>query len=290
VRHGSQTLLSPIIVRLRTTGNRLLRGNRRHLSDDADERWFWDHFDMASRQIEDFLGAAGVPLGGKAVADIGCGDGIMALGVAHRSRPGRLVGFDISAVDQEMLIERARRYGVARSLPDVLSFRRSQPTSLPAENNSFDVAYTWSAFEHVADPAALFNEIRRVLKPSGVMMLQLWPFYYSASGSHLWDWFPEPFHHLTRPHDELVEVMRASDRTSDDMTEYMIKEFTRLNRITLDELQRCVLSAGLEIRKVELMGEAVHLPPGVSRYPLSQLAVSGVKLLATVERSRDAVD
>ena len=42
------------------------------------------------------------------------------------------------------------------------------------------------------------------MKPDGFFFLQLWPFYHSARGSHLWDWFDDPFLNLTQPEDEIV--------------------------------------------------------------------------------------
>jgi ubiquinone/menaquinone biosynthesis C-methylase UbiE len=247
---------------------------------DPDVQWFWDHYRTAAGEIAEFLGEAGVPLEGRVVADVGCGDGIMAFGVAHQSRPAVLRAFDVNDVDVDVLLERARRYGVADELPEQLTFMRSEATSLPAEDAAFDVVYTWSVFEHVADPPGLLRDIHRVLKPDGALFLQLWPFYYSARGSHLWEWFPEPFHHLLESDEEIAAAMRASDRHTHEWTEYMLKEFLALNRVTLNDLQRGIVDAGLVIRKVQLIAETWPVPEGVASYPLSDLGVSGVKLIA----------
>ena len=115
----------------------------RDRTEDAESTWFWDHFDVAPGQIEEFCVPSGVHLQGRDIADIGCGDGIMALGLVTRAQPRMLVGMDIKPVDLESLLERARRYGVANELPDALSFQRSDPERLPAEDDSFDVVYTW---------------------------------------------------------------------------------------------------------------------------------------------------
>jgi ubiquinone/menaquinone biosynthesis C-methylase UbiE len=251
---------------------------------DADTQWFWDHYDTAAAEIAQFLGDAGVPVEGCVVADVGCGDGIMALGVAHGARPATLIAYDVNEVDVDLLRERARRYGVAEELPAELTFTRSGPTAIPADDATFDVVYTWSVFEHVADPLMLLREIRRILKPDGALFLQLWPFYYSARGSHLWDWFPDPFHHLLQSEEEIVEAMRASDLHAREWTEYMLKEFLALNRVTLNELQRAIVAAKFVIRKIQLLAESWPVPPEVASYPLSDLGVSGVKLIASPGR------
>ena len=110
----------------------------------------------------------------------------------------------------------------------------------------------------------------------------LWPFYHSERGSHLWDWFPGPFHHLLSSEEEIVAEVRASDRHPPEHSEYMLNEFLNLNRVTVDDLGRAIAEAGLAVRKLELMSEITHVPPGLEDYPLTTLGVSGVRLVATV--------
>jgi hypothetical protein len=118
------------------------------------------------------------------------------------------------------------------------------------------------------------------LRPGGTLFLQLWPFYRSDRGSHLWDWFPESHHHLLEHEDDIVERMLASDVHEPDFTNYMAEEFRRLNRVTLEELHRSLLAAGFRVSRLELMTQAVQIPHALSRYPLADLAIGGVQLLA----------
>jgi hypothetical protein len=81
--------------------------------------------------------------------------------------------------------------------------------------------------------------------------------------------------------DEIAAKMRASDVHPPEFTEYMLEAYREtLNRIDIDELQRCLLATGFTIDKVELYSEPTHLTPELQRYPLSKLMISGVKLLA----------
>jgi hypothetical protein len=57
-------------------------------------------------------------------------------------------------------------------------------------------------------------------------------------------------------------------------------EFRSLNRITLDGLQRVLLAAHLRIARIELTAETAHIPPALAHLPITDLTVSGVKLLA----------
>jgi ubiquinone/menaquinone biosynthesis C-methylase UbiE len=245
-----------------------------------DSQWFWDHYEMAAGQVIQAFADAGTPVEGKVVADVGCGDGFMDLGVAHRGRPSRLVGFDLNPTDTEYLARRAGEEGVAGSDP-ALSFQTSEPTGIPAEDQSFDLAFSWSAFEHIGEPIPVLTEIRRVLRPEGAFFLQLWPFYHSAKGSHLWEWFPEDFHHLQRPESAIAQEVLASDLKPTDWTEMMAREFQHLNRVTVDELQRSMLAAGFVTRRLELLASPTPLTPDLARYSWLDLGVSGIKLIAT---------
>jgi SAM-dependent methyltransferase len=252
----------------------------RRRDDTPEQTWFWDHYEWASGQVVAWLESGGWTLADREVADIGCGDGIIDLGIVHRARPARLVGFDVDPVDVDHLLARAREAGVDATLPPALEFRVSAPRAIPADDASFDVVVTWSAFEHVAEPVSVLREARRILRPDGVLFLQLWPFYYSERGSHLWDWFPEGFHHLTQHEDEISDGMGVTSPDAADWSKYMFKEFRHLNRITVDELQRALLAAGLSVRKFELETGSVDVTDELARYPLSQLGIAGVKLLA----------
>jgi SAM-dependent methyltransferase len=249
---------------------------------DDDKSWFTSHYEEAAQAVIDFLGDVHISLTGQDVADIGCGDGILDLGIARKAQPRRLVGYDIDLTDENHLKDAAARAGVSPELPPCLDFARSEPLSIPADDESFDVLITWSAFEHIADPTAVAREMRRIIRPTGVLFLQLWPFYHSEHGSHLWDWFPgENFVQLRRSPDEIAAVLRANPRGPiSDWNEIMLREFRSLNRITLDELQRALLAGGFVVRLVEIETPIVNLPAEVARYRLADLGIAGIKLLA----------
>lgn len=242
--------------------------------------WFAEHYKDAADQIIDFLAGDGISMAGSRVADVGCGDGIIDLGVAHKAEPARLVGFDVVPTDAGWLLDRARAEGVCEELPPCLEFRTCGTRSLPADDGAFDFVFTWSAFEHVEDPVALFREIHRVLRPGGILMLQIWPLYHSEHGAHLWQCLPDRFVHLLRSAEEVKAQVRATTRYPQDTVEEFLEVFDTLNRVTLDDLQRAMLAASLRVAKLEIQSETVHIPLELARRPLSQLGISGVKLLA----------
>lgn len=250
-------------------------------ADRHTTAWFKEHYEDAAGQIVEFFAGDGVSLAGADVADVGCGDGIVDLGLFHKARPRSLVGFDVVPTDADALAERARAEGVGDGLPDGLSFRTCEPRRLPADDASFDFVVTWSAFEHVEDPAAVFREIRRVMRAGAVLFLQLWPFYASEHGAHLWDCLADDsFAHLSRSPEDVEREVRERQDHPPEVLDELLEVFHTLNKVTLDDLQRAMLAAGLRPAKVEIQSETVHLPPALARRSLSHLGVSGVKLLA----------
>jgi SAM-dependent methyltransferase len=254
--------LAPVLSRL--TGGRVP-----DVPPGPEETWFRDHWQAADQVLEY------VDLRGKAVADIGSGDGIIDLALMLHGAPRELVGYDVNQTQADHLLGLASRYAGVRELPPGLSFRRSEPEELGAPDGAFDVVITWSVFEHARDPVGLLREMRRIVRDDGVVFLQLWPFYHSWRGSHLWDWFPEPFHHLGQTDEEIEAGMG-----SDTWAQYMLSEYRTLNKVTVDELGDAIRAAGFSIRELELMSHRSRVPAGLDEFPLSTLGVGGVKLLA----------
>lgn len=246
-----------------------------------ESQWFWEHYELAARQIAESFDFEDMSLSGKVVADVGCGDGLTDLGLFDKVQPAKLVGFDLKLTNTEILYERVSAEGIDATPRQALSFERSSPERLPVEDGAFDYAFSWSAFEHISQPLGVLREIHRVLVPGGGFFLQLWPFYHSAKGSHLWDWYPEDYHHLQRSESEIVEEVLASDVNSREWTEMMVEEFRHLNKITIDELQRAMLATGFVVRRLELLASPTRLTPDLARYSWLDLGVSGIKLIAT---------
>lgn len=96
---------------------------------------------------------------GDRILDVGCGDG-RAGGLGLKPYGADYVGVDISTT----AVEAARARGLdARKIDD--------SGSLPFRDSEFDVVLCLEVIEHVIYPEVTLTEIRRVLKPSGVLIL-----------------------------------------------------------------------------------------------------------------------
>ena len=132
---------------------------------------------------------------GKRVLDTGCGTGYGAAHLAARAR--HVVALDI-APDA---LDAARHY----SSPQ-LQFLCGDCRDLPFPNGSFDLVVAFEVIEHLENWERLLAEARRVLTPSGQLMLST-PnrLYYSESRTE-----PNPFHFHEFDYQELCDALSRS--------------------------------------------------------------------------------
>lgn len=147
--------------------------------------------------IADWLSESG-GLYKKDVLEFGCGEGTMALGIALRKEAQRVVGVEILDVHEQCLPLAWAELGI-QELPTNLFLRKIAPGADLTRFGAFDVVYSWSVFEHVAQDMLdrAMRSIFDVLNPGGHFFLQIDPLYYSPNGSHMMPWIGEPWAHLT---------------------------------------------------------------------------------------------
>jgi SAM-dependent methyltransferase len=101
---------------------------------------------------------------GASLLDVGCGPGTITIDFAARLSPGSVIGVDASAE----VIGKATALATQRGV-DNAEFIVADAYSLPFADDTFDVVHTHQTLHHVADPAAVLREMRRVVKPGGVV-------------------------------------------------------------------------------------------------------------------------
>ena len=120
----------------------------------------------AVRRMEDYLFNALKLEPGALVLDAGCGVGLVAI---HLARKGlRICGIDV--VDRH--IRWAQRNVKKAGLEDAISVNKVDYHHLePFAPETFDGVYTMETFVHATDPAEVFRQFFRVLKPGGRICL-----------------------------------------------------------------------------------------------------------------------
>lgn len=127
------------------------------LADHYDE--VINHYDT-NRRIEVLIDEfwAGVDLHGKLVLDAGCGAGHGTKRLLERG--ARVIAFDLG---MNMVKTTRRKY---TCLPTVGSV-----TCLPFAENTFQFIFSTEVIEHTPDPLLAIQEMLRVLKPDGHLVL-----------------------------------------------------------------------------------------------------------------------
>ncbi len=122
----------------------------------SDEQWFLGL--PLTRSLE----RVPAPL----VLDVATGTGRLPRAVLRQpSFQGRVIGLDLS---RGMLREALRRTAQFR---DRLTFIWQDASQLPFENNTFDAVTCIEALEFMPDPLHVLDELIRVLRPGGVLLI-----------------------------------------------------------------------------------------------------------------------
>ena len=101
------------------------------------------------------------------VLDVGCGSGMHSLRAANRAN--RVIGIELNPTNLEGAREMLRIEKMANV--EFIAGDVTQP--MPFDDRTFDKILCFDVLEHVHERIALLREMRRVLKPSGTMLLSV---------------------------------------------------------------------------------------------------------------------
>ncbi len=147
----------------------------RKMAEVEDAMWYYRalHGHVA-RALDQGLGADGV----KKILDAGCGTG----GLIRRLAPAR-TGWSWAGVDVEPLAcARARERATGAEI------REGSVTALPWADGFFDAVVSADVIYHVEDDAAALREFFRVLRPGGIVVINVpayrWLWSYHDEATH----------------------------------------------------------------------------------------------------------
>ncbi len=141
--------------------------------------------------LRDLLG----DVAGRAVLDLGCGDGKLAVRLAALG--ARVVGLDPDPAMLRAAAARAVAAGVA------VDFTAGRARTLPFPDRRFDVVVAVTVLCFVPDAEAAFREIARVLRPGGAVVIgELGRWSLWALRRRIRGWLGNPLWRAARFHTE----------------------------------------------------------------------------------------
>lgn len=115
---------------------------------------------------------------GVSLLDIGAGPGTITADLARRVAPGRVTALEISA--DALTITRAE---IEKQGLTTVDLAVGDVHALDFPDDSFDVVHAHQVLQHVADPVAALREMRRVVRPGGLVAVR-------DSDYAAFTWFP----------------------------------------------------------------------------------------------------
>ena len=131
----------------------------------ASLSWLVDNA-VRRRYMASVLARVGIQPGER-VLELGPGPGAFTLEAArHVGEAGRLIAVDIQPAMMAQVQDRVRRAGLSNVHCQVASAHR-----LPLEDGRLDRAFLITVLPEIPDPARALAELRRVLKPGGMLSI-----------------------------------------------------------------------------------------------------------------------
>jgi ubiquinone/menaquinone biosynthesis C-methylase UbiE len=105
--------------------------------------------------------------GNEVVLDIGAGTGRFSLAIAKKLRSGKVICLDLSEEMLQYLGRKAEKEG----LKDRIQILKGEASSSGLGNESVDLVMSNSVFHELSNPEVVLEEMLRVLKPSGWIII-----------------------------------------------------------------------------------------------------------------------
>jgi SAM-dependent methyltransferase len=133
---------------------------------------------------------------GERVLDLGCGEGRHVINTYLRGDV-TAIGVDLSLHDLRTAAERFAPFAQPDAAEKFFSLQVADATQLPFADHSFDKIICSEVLEHIHNYQAVLQEIRRVLKPNGLLAISVpryWPEkicwrlsreYHAVPGGHI---------------------------------------------------------------------------------------------------------
>lgn len=144
-----------------------------------------------------------VPVDGKHILDLGCGNAVLSCRYIDDGARW-VVGCDRNY--ERWPLANAKKYVEYRGLGGQLPLVLGDGAALPFRSHSFDLVISNNVFDHIVQLPETLEECYRVLRPGGQMVVTFIPWYHPG-GSHLRDFIYIPYANLLFSEKALLAVL-----------------------------------------------------------------------------------
>ena len=176
-----------------------------------------------SRRLAPLLAQYGGLSDGDRVLDVGCGTGSLTFTLPETADVASVTGIDLT----ESFVEYAR----ARNSDPRIAFEQADARALPFDDNSFDRAFSMLVLQFIPDTARAVAEMRRVVRPGGMVTAAVWDDYSGLPHIRLiWDIaavldpaVERPFFRPMSAPDQMAAMWRELGLTDVEQTSLLIR-------------------------------------------------------------------
>jgi len=175
------------------------------------------------------------------VLDIGTGSGLLAIGLSGAKGND----FDITAIDiSPNMLEKAKENATQAGQVDRIKFLMANGATLPFHDNTFDLVISYASLHHWLEPVSIFNEIERVTKGSGRIIIRDNKRVYQNPFLKFGIWLTSRF--TNKKHREIWYKAISASYTIPEVREILSRSRLRDCRISSDfvKIDLCIESPG----------------------------------------------
>ncbi|MCU1220174.1 MAG: UbiE/COQ5 methyltransferase, partial [Candidatus Angelobacter sp.] len=179
------------------------------------------------------------------VLDVACGPGLLACAFARVAQ--HATGIDMTPA----MLEQARKTQQEQGLKNV-NWQQGDVYSLPFPPAQFSIVSSRFAFHHLQDPLPALNEMKRVCKPGGkIVVADMAPLSRKAAALNAVEQLRDPSHVRAMPLDELRDLFKQAGLADPQVKSY------RMEGELEDLLSRSFPNEGDADRLREIFAESI---------------------------------
>jgi ubiquinone/menaquinone biosynthesis C-methylase UbiE len=151
------------------------------------------------------------------VLDVACGPGLLACAFARVAQ--HATGIDMTPA----MLEQARKTQQEQGLKNV-NWQQGDVYSLPFPPAQFSIISSRFAFHHLQDPLPALNEMKRVCKPGGkIVVADMAPLPQKATALNAVEQLRDPSHVRAMPLDELRDLFKQAGLADPQVNSYRME-------------------------------------------------------------------